>query len=387
MKPRLLDATTLNRATLERQLLLRREPQTPRQAICKLIGLQAQEPASPYLALWTRLQEFEAIEFDRLLTERAVLKSTLMRITLHNVVAEDYPLFYAAMAPSLRLSRVYDKRFVPAGVSLPDAQALLRETCRFLEQERTEADLVAWLASAANSQWVKGDAKIAWWALKTFGPWTRVPADFSPERPWRYPGEQYTLAASPEAAVAHEVAVQSLLLRFLAAYGPSSAQDFARFTLLRSPVVTAALKASADRLVTYHGAEGQTLYDLTEATLPDPETPAPARLLPLFDNLLLGHVHSSRVLPAEYRPRVSRVNGDLLPTVLVDGWVAGVWRVLEGGLEVTAFHKLSDEQWEGVAHEAKALLKFLRARDRRVFFRHHHWWNKGIEGNPRVFTE
>jgi hypothetical protein len=187
--------------------------------------------------------------------------------------------------------------------------------------------------------------------------------------------------------VAHEVAVQSLLLRFLAAYGPSSAQDFARFTLLRSPVVTAALKASADRLVTYHGAEGQTLYDLTEATLPDPETPAPARLLPLFDNLLLGHVHSSRVLPAEYRPRVSRVNGDLLPTVLVDGWVAGVWRVLEGGLEVTAFHKLSDEQWEGVAHEAKALLKFLRARDRRVFFRHHHWWNKGIEGNPRVFTE
>jgi hypothetical protein len=97
VKPRLLDATTLNRATLERQLLLHREPQTPRQAICKLIGLQAQEPASPYLALWTRLQEFEAIEFDQLLTERAVLKSTLMRITLHNVVAEDYPLFYAAM--------------------------------------------------------------------------------------------------------------------------------------------------------------------------------------------------------------------------------------------------------------------------------------------------
>jgi hypothetical protein len=97
--------------------------------------------------------------------------------------------------------------------------------------------------------------------------------------------------------------------------------------------------------------------------------------------------------PGKLLPSAEYARSDLLRLDDADAanrrWqeLAGVWRVLEGGLEVTAFHKLSDEQWEGVAHEAKALLKFLRARDRRVFFRHHHWWNKGIEGNPRVFTE
>ena len=136
------------------------------------------------------------------------------------------------------------------------------------------------------------------------------------------------------------------------------------------------------------GPEGEALYDLAGVELPEPDASAPARLLPLFDNLLLGHVHSSRVLPPAYRPRVSRVNGDLLPTVLVDGWVAGVWRVFGEGLEVTAFRKFTDDEWEAVANEAVALRKFLATREPRVFVRSHHWWDKNLPGEQtRIFAD
>jgi hypothetical protein len=78
------------------------------------------------------------------------------------------------------------------------------------------------------------------------------------------------------------------------------------------------------------------------------------------------------------------VNGDTLPTLLVDGQVAGVWRAVEGGLEATAFHQLPSDVWDDLAAEARALGTFLAGREPQVYRRYHHWWRKLPAGETRL---
>ena len=94
----------------------------------------------------------------------------------------------------------------------------------------------------------------------------------------------------------------------------------------------------------------------------------------MWDSILLAYADRSRVIPPDYRKLVIRINGDCLPTLLVDGYVAGVWRPVEGGIEATAFHRLSDEAWGGLETEARALVAFLADRDPAVYRRYTHWW-------------
>ncbi len=116
--------------------------------------------------------------------------------------------------------------------------------------------------------------------------------------------------------------------------------------------------------------------------MPAVDAVAPPRLLPMWDGVLLAYADHERVVPADYRPHVSRRNGDVLPTVLVDGRVAGVWRPAPdgapGGIEVTAFHSLDAAAWGGLAAEAARLVAFLADRDPRVYRRYDHWWDKGL---------
>jgi hypothetical protein len=94
----------------------------------------------------------------------------------------------------------------------------------------------------------------------------------------------------------------------------------------------------------------------------------------MWDSILLAYADRSRVIPPEYRRLVIHQNGDVLPTLLVDGLVAGVWRPVTDGIEATAFHELSDEAWTGLETEARALVAFLADRDPRVYRRYAHWW-------------
>ena len=134
--------------------------------------------------------------------------------------------------------------------------------------------------------------------------------------------------------------VQHLLLRYLAAFGPASVADFAQFSMLRRPIVTQARQALAERVEQLEGPDGTVLLDLPGAPRPDGDAEPPPRLLPMWDSVLLAYADRSRVIPADYRSLVIRRNGDVLPTLLVDGHVAGVWRPVEGGIEATAFHRL-----------------------------------------------
>ncbi|MFF2729827.1 winged helix DNA-binding domain-containing protein [Streptomyces sp. NPDC058008] len=375
-----LTARQLVLATLDRQFLLERRRIGVTEAVRQVCALQAQTPASPYLALWNRVQDFAPQDLDAAFADGRIVKATLMRITLHAVHAEDHASYRAAMLSTLRASRLYDRRFTATGLSPADADDLLPELARFLARPRTGAEVESELTERFGEH-----AHRLWWALRTYAPVRHVPTG----GPWSFTSRNaYQDTAVPtDASQEAEAGVQRLLLAHLRAFGPASAQDFARFTLLTRTAITKALHGLADRVVRVTGPGRAALYDLADATVPAEDTPAPPRLLPMWDSTLLAHAVPGRVMPADHRPLVVRRNGDMLPCLLVDGQVAGVWRAVGGGLELTAFHKLGKTAWKGLAEEAGKLSVLLADRDPAVYGRYGHWWDKGISGAESMIVK
>lgn len=374
-----MTARALNRATLARQMLLRRERLAVTEAVRRVVGLQAQHPASPYLALWNRLRDFDPADLDRAFTERQVVRATLMRITLHAVHVDDHADLHVAMQPSLRASRLGDDRFTSSGLTAADADPLLKELLEYLVEPRTNAEAEAWIEEQRGVP-----PKGVWWALRTYAPLLRAPDG----GPWSF-GPRASYAAlhtdvPPTDRAVCDAALQMLVRRYLQGYGPASVADVAQFAMVQRARVRVALEALAEQIEEVAGPDGSTLYDVPGGVRPDEDTPAPPRLLPMWDNSLLAYADRSRMVPPEYRKVVSRMNGDLLPTLLVDGYVAGVWRTVEGGVEATAFHPLPEEVWEGLAEEARTLVGLLESRDPLVWSRYGHWWAKLPDGEVRV---
>lgn len=360
-----MSARRLNRATLQRQLLLRREPLDVVEGVRRIVALQAQEPASPYLALWNRLADFDAADLDAAYADHAVVKASLMRITLHAVTADDHPAFHHAMVTTLRAARLNDRRFRDTGMTIEEADALVEGLLEFTGVPRTKAEVERWVEEQLGAP-----APRAWWALRTYAPLVHA----STGGPWSHrPGAAYRAAPTLRLEGERAASVAYLVRRYLAGFGPATAQDIGQFTMLRQPEIRAALDALGDELVTVEGA-ASTLHDLAGAAVPDEDTPAPPRLLGMWDSCLLAHADRSRIIPGEFRPHVIRRNGDVLATVLVDGYVAGAWRAVEGGIEVAAFARLSDEAWDGIEAEGAALRAFLAGRDPRVYRRYGRWW-------------
>ncbi|WP_395727854.1 winged helix DNA-binding domain-containing protein [Nakamurella sp.] len=361
----------LNRATLDRQLLLGRTALPVDEAVRRTVALQAQEPASPYLALWNRLAGFVPADLTAAFTDGRVIKAPLMRITLQAVHRDDYPAFRHAMASSLRASRVYDRRFRGLGLTPADADALIPDLLAFTGEPRSNADLDSWARDRLGELPPPG----VWWALRTYGPFVHAPAGTT----WTF-GPRPAYAAGPVADSADppDRSIEHLIRRYLAGFGPAGVVDIAQFTLLKRSVVRAAVAAMAGTLRDRPGPDGVELLDLPDLGVPDPDTPAPARLLGMWDSLLLAHADRSRHIPPRYRSHVIRRNGDVLPTLLVDGHVAGVWRATENGIEAGAFEPLTDEQWAELDREGAALTAFLADRDPLIYRRFGHWWAKGL---------
>lgn len=362
-----LTAGQLNRATLHRQLLLEREPLDVVAAVRRLCGIQAQSPASPYLALWNRVTDFDPATLDRAFAEHAVLKATLIRITLHAVAAEDYPAFHRTMVSTLRAARLYDGRYRATGLTVDDADALLPVVLDYARQPRTNAEMEAMLTDRVGAL----PEPRLWWALRTFAPVMHAPTG----GPWSFGDRPSYLAApiEPFAGDADEAAPR-LVRSYLAAFGPASEGDIGQFSILRMPAIRAALAALADEIEEHEGPDGKPVYDLGGRDLPPADTPAPPRLMAMWDNVLLAYKDRSRVIPPEYRKLVIRSNGDTLPTLLVDGHVAGVWRPVEGGIEASAFHPLDKTTWAGLGAEAEKLVAFLADRQPDVYRRYGRWW-------------
>ncbi|MCB5165461.1 winged helix DNA-binding domain-containing protein [Streptomyces bambusae] len=366
-----ITARGLNRATLARQMLLHREPLGAAEGVRRAVALQAQQPASPYLALWNRLAGFDPADLDGAFAGRSVVKATLMRITLHAVHADDLPAFHEALQPVLRGARL-GPRFTVSGLTAQDADRLVPEVLGYADRPRTNTDFTAWLEERLGTPPHPG----AWWGLRHYTPLVHAPTappwSFGARPAYRAPDVRPVLAD----AGTSDARLRTLVLRYLAGFGPASAADVAQFGLVPKGRARAALHALGDRLERLEGPGGEELFDLPGAARPDAGTPAPPRLMAMWDSILLAYADRSRVIPPAYRPLVIRRNGDVLPTLLVDGYVAGVWRPGPGGIEATAFHPLPGDVWEGLAAEARALTAFLAGREPQVYARYGHWWSK-----------
>jgi winged helix DNA-binding protein len=363
----ILTARQLNRATLGRQLLLERESLSVVDAVRRVVALQAQEAASPYIALWNRVAAFDASELHEAFVEQRVVKAQLLRITLHVVAADDYPAFHEAMEPTLRGARLNDRRFRSEGVSIEDTMALVPDLLEFLATSRTNADVEAWL----EERFGEPKPRI-WWALRQYGPFVHAASG----GPWTFSPRPSFVGAIAQDRPGDQPASEAYFVRrYLEGFGPATMQDIAQFGPILRPPVQRALKTLADELERHEGPGGEVLYDIPGGLVPPEDTPAPPRLLPMWDSALLAYVGRTRLIPSDYRKIVIRNNGDVLPTLLVDGQVAGVWRHVDGRIEATAFHRLSKAAWDGLATEGDALRTFLADRDPGLYNRYARWWN------------
>ena len=352
--PALLDTRALNRATLQRQWLLQRRAATIPRAVEHLVGLQAQTANPPYLALWARLEGFEFGALTRLIEQRRIVRCTMMRGTLHLVSARDVlalrPLLQPVLERGLRHSA--HARHLE-GVDLHElARAAHAQLAR---NPVPSGDLGAALADV----WPGRDTTALAMAARCHLSLVHVP----PAGTWgshRHaalcPADVWLAATKPPPESDDPLA--QLVRRYLAAFGPASAADISVWSGLTqlAPVI----ERLGTQLRRYRDVQGRTLFDLARTRLPDPDTPAPARLLPGFDNLLLSHADRSRVIDDAHRSRVFGANGLLRPFVLVDGFVGATWRVDRtkdrAVLTVEPFRPLSAAQRDEIGGEARGLL-------------------------------
>ncbi|WP_066952600.1 winged helix DNA-binding domain-containing protein [Streptomyces lushanensis] len=346
-----LSTRALNRATLERQLLLRRSGMSAKDAVSHLLGLQAQNVKPPYFQLAARLDGFVPEELSGLMASREVARLVTMRSTIHTHTADDCltlrPLVQAARDRELRVFR--DRL---TGVDLDGLAAVSRA----LVEERPRP--LKELREALLARWPDADPVALTVAARCLLPLVQT----TPRGLWGRSGQvtvttaEHWFGRPAEPAPAPDGTV----LRYLGAFGPASVKDMQMWSgLTRLRDVFERLRPG---LLTFQDENGVELFDLPDAPRPDENVPAPPRLLPEFDNLLLSHADRSRVVPPGYRGRTSHVN-QAYRTLLVDGFLAGIWQLTEDGgsatLTVQAFGALTREQRTEVAREAERLLTVL----------------------------
>ncbi|MFE4211662.1 winged helix DNA-binding domain-containing protein [Streptomyces sp. NPDC056844] len=351
-----LSARALNRATLARQHLLERTAAPVQEVVAHLAGLQAQEPQEPFTGLWSRQRGFTPGLLDRALTDRHVVRTHLMRRTVHLVTADDALAWRARHDAMLRGRVLATYRSELAGID-PDELAAAGRAVMADGRPRTMAELV----QALQDRW-PGPPRRALGELLVAA---LVPmAQLPPRGLWRttagvrnLPLDAWTgrgLAPLPEGPDADDDPVgQQLVRRYLAAYGPASTADLRSWSGLAG--LPAAVKAVRDELVTFRDERGRVLLDLPDAPRPSPDTPAPVRFLPAFDNAILGYRDRSRIVDdADLGLSVAG-----LRAVLVDGRVAATWTTRDRRLGITPLRPLSPQEREAVEEEAHALAAFL----------------------------
>ena len=312
-----LTNAALNRATLARQLLLRKAELTTLEAVHHLYGLQAQSPTPPYFALWARLATFEPSDLSRLILDKQVVRLVLMRGTVHLVTADDAlalrPLTQPLLDRDLQQNTIHGPKL--AGL---DFDELADEVRRVLaEGPLTNAELGKKLAE----RWPDRDPGSLAYAARDRLPLVQVP----PRGIWGKSGQPTYLTADAWLGrpLDADPSPEEMVRRFLAAYGPASVLDVQTWSgLTRLGEVVERIRPS---LRVFRNEDGRELFDLPDAPRPDPETPAPAALLGGFEQMLLSYADRTRVVSVEHLKEQVRTRAVARGTVLVDGRFAGVW--------------------------------------------------------------
>ena len=355
--PQVLTRRQLNRALLGRQLLLRRVRRPAADTIEALVGMQAQTPHSPYISLWSRLEAFDPAELSAMLLDRSAVRMTLMRTTIHLATATDAlrlrPVLQDVLERGFRSGSPFGRRL--AGVVDVDAVVSLGRGL-LEEQPRTAAELRTLLAA----HWPEADAEALAMACRYLLPVVQVP-----------PRGVWGRAAAPRMTtlqhwVGQPLATSSepdeVVRRYLAAFGPASVADIRTWSWLTG------LREVVDRLRpglrTFRDEGGRELFDVPDGSLPDPDTPAPPRFLPDYDNLVLSHADRSRIAGTNVLPWEQWEFGSLL----VDGFVRGTWRVVRAPgsasarpatLAIRIFEPLAPDDEAAVRAEGDGLLDLL----------------------------
>lgn len=342
MSERVLTLAELNRATLARQLLLRRPRLPVTRALERVAGLQAQWGPAPYVGLWTRVDGFRRETLERALLRLLAVRAVLMRGTIHLVSARDYSVFGAAVdaPPWLR----------PEAAQL--AELLQAEVRAFGAVPRSRAEVLAFLEGEHGVDRERAEA--AWYALRIRGRLTHAPETGL----WRPPGVVRYVAVPAEPADPIAARVE-LVRRYLGAFGPATRADIAEWSGLRVRDLEPAL-AALEPLARFRDERNRELVDLPRAPRPPADTAAPVRFMPRFDNLILSHKDRTRVLAEEHRGAVID-GGWVKSTFLVDGFVAGTWEVEGSRVRVEPFAPLPRSARRAVEDEAAHLEGWLAA--------------------------
>jgi hypothetical protein len=353
MSDRTLAWRALNRATLARQMLLKRDAARPLLAVERLVALQAQWPRPPFVGLWSRVKGFARRDLQTLIERRQVVRATLLRGTLHVLTARDY----LALRPAVQTALESGMRSIlrQKGVAI-DVPSLAREARGLLAASPlTFEDLRDRLKRAHPKANERAMGYVARMAL----PLVMVPEGGSA---WAFPARSRFALADDwlGRAVPLEAAPpDALLLRYLAAYGPASVRDMQAWSGL--PALAEAVERLRPRLSTFRDETGREIFDLPEAPRPDASAVAPVRFLPEYDNVIATRA-DERFVAKAHRPRVFLSALRIAATLLVDGFVAGTWKVeaAKGVVTVTVapFGSFAARTKKEIEAEAEALAAF-----------------------------
>jgi hypothetical protein len=347
-----LDRRTLNRTLLRRQLLLERAPVKPLEVVELLGGMQAQTPASPYLALWSRIDAFDPESLSQALADRSAVRIALQRSTIHLVSADACRAFRPMLAAML--ARALTGRF---------RRSL--ETVDMAACERSGRDLVdasprtfAELGRLLHELFGDADPEALAMGVRALVPLVQVP----PRGLWNGSGQARHTSA--EAWLGRPLCASSepdeLVRRYLRAFGPASVADMQMWSGLTS--LSTVVERLALELRTFHDTDGRVLWDVADAPIEPAGTDAPPRFLPDYDNVLLGHADRSRMIDDADRELMAGRNR-ILPTVLIDGRVGGVWRLERGRdsalLTVDPFRRVDAQTHAAVVVEGEGLLALI----------------------------
>jgi DNA glycosylase AlkZ-like len=346
----ILTERQLNRALLSRQLLLERARLRVVDAVEHLAGMQAQSPTAPYIGLWSRVFGFALSDLADALSSRQLVRTSLMRGTIHLVSARDCRTFNPLLRPIFERAVQNSPALPPAS----DIPAVLAAATALLEEApRTLAELRVLLATHRADLDAESMARAARYLL----PLIHVP----PRGLWGRSGQARltTIRSWLGADVDPAPRLEALILRYLTAFGPATVKDMQTWcglTALREVVGRLDLR-------TYQDPTGALLYDLPDAVIPDPDTPAPARLLPEYDNCLRSHTDRRRVMSDESRALLFATKNDApMPAFLINGYVRGTWKLTRSrtttAITLSPFGKVSKKDAAAVTAEANRLLAF-----------------------------
>lgn len=339
----------LNRALLERQMLLERSADALPRVVERMGGIQMQYAPSGYIGLWSRMRDFTRPMLTRALEDGSVIQGTLLRGTIHTVSAADY---WPMLAGVRRINREWYTRIAAPALVGVDLAAAARATRQLLADGPMRfADLAASLEERGFPMPV---AKAMGFTVDMVrvppsGTWAARRADLYGLSEWWIPAVE----------VAEDDGIEHLVHRYLGAFGPAPTRDIASWMGLK----VGQMKHVVERmeLATYHDQSGKPLLDLPEATVPDPETPAPARFIGVWEAMLLVHARRTQVLPERFRPLVfSTKTPHSVNTFLLDGQVAGSWRFEDDEIRLSPFRSLTPAERSAVEDEAHRLTTLYR---------------------------